>query len=88
MGVYIDEARGNNLVARINDRIGLYAGKVTKRVGALVARSPSSWPIVAHPLLLDVCAGALGRQLLYDLPGGAEAKSPAERFILREAINA
>ena len=29
--MYIDEARGNNLVARINDRIGLYAGKVTKR---------------------------------------------------------
>lgn len=40
-------------------------GKATKRSGAIVARSPAAWDIIAHPLLMDTCAGVLGEQLLF-----------------------
>ena len=42
-----------------------FVGNATKRTGALVARSKSSWSMVAHPLLMDVCEGVLGQQLMH-----------------------
>lgn len=45
-----------------------FGGMVTKRVGAVAARSKASWDVLAHPLLMDVCGGALGQQLLHDSP--------------------
>lgn len=41
-----------------------FLGKVTKRAGSVAARSRASWEILAHPILMDVCAGVLGQQLL------------------------
>ena len=41
-----------------------FTGVNTKRAGAVVARSPSSWEIVGHPMLLQVCEAVIGRQLL------------------------
>ena len=57
MQPYIEETQ------LVNDT---FAGVSTKRTGALVARSKASWAMVGHQLLMDVCAGVLGHQLLYD----------------------
>jgi hypothetical protein len=35
-----------------------------RRAGAVVARAEASWGLVTHPLLVDLCAGVLGRQVL------------------------
>ncbi|MDA8056353.1 MAG: phytanoyl-CoA dioxygenase family protein [Actinomycetota bacterium] len=37
-----------------------FAGRNTRRTGALLARSPSATELVAHPLVLDVVDGVLG----------------------------
>ena len=39
-------------------------GRTTERLGGVVARAPSSCEIVAHPLLIKLCEGILGRQIL------------------------
>lgn len=59
MQPYIDET---------NSGKDSFVGKVTKRTGALAARSPASWEILAHPVLMNACAGVLGQQLLHDIP--------------------
>ena len=41
-----------------------FLGRQTKRVGAVVARSPASWHMVMHPVLMRVCEAVLGRQML------------------------
>ena len=40
-----------------------FTGTNTTRAGAVVARSPASWEIVAHPVLLQVCEAIIGRQI-------------------------
>ena len=42
-----------------------FTGGLTKRTGAVVARSPSAWPLLVHSTLMDVCEAVLGQQLLY-----------------------
>ena len=42
-----------------------FTGALTKRTGAVAARSPSSWPLLMHPTLMDICEAVLGQQLLY-----------------------
>lgn len=32
-------------------------------VGAVVARSPKSWPLIMHPAIMDICEAVLGQQL-------------------------
>jgi ectoine hydroxylase-related dioxygenase (phytanoyl-CoA dioxygenase family) len=44
-----------------------FAGRNTRRTGALVARSPSSHALVRHPLVLDVTARLLDRARSYQL---------------------
>ena len=41
-----------------------FTGRSTTRAGAVVARSPASWDIVGHPMLLSVCEAVIGRQIL------------------------
>jgi|EP01043_Picozoa_sp_COSAG02_P006751 hypothetical protein len=41
-----------------------FGGRTTERLGGVVARAPSSCEIVAHPLLIKLCEGVLGRQIL------------------------
>ena len=41
-----------------------FSGSATKRLGGVVGRAPSSCEIVAHPLLIKLCEGILGRQML------------------------
>ena len=38
-------------------------GMNTKRVGSIVARSAASYPIVAHPVMMQLCDALLGRQV-------------------------
>jgi hypothetical protein len=47
-----------------------FTGENTKRAGAVVGRSPASWEIVAHPMLLQVCEAVIGRQVLNQTPEG------------------
>ena len=42
---------------------GDFTGLNTTRAGAVVARSPASWDIVAHPVLGQVCEAIIGRQI-------------------------
>lgn len=42
-----------------------FLGKNTKRLGALIARSQSSWDACAHPLLMQVCNAVLGEQCMH-----------------------
>jgi ectoine hydroxylase-related dioxygenase (phytanoyl-CoA dioxygenase family) len=42
-----------------------FFGKKTRRVGALIARAPSTWDICACPLVLQVCSAVLGHQVLH-----------------------
>ncbi len=44
-----------------------FSGRHTRRSGALVARSPSSHPLVRHPLVLDVTGRILHRASSYQL---------------------
>ncbi|MEL6893333.1 MAG: phytanoyl-CoA dioxygenase family protein [Actinomycetota bacterium] len=44
-----------------------FAGRSTRRTGALVARSPSSRALVQHPLVLDVTGRLLHRATTYQL---------------------
>ena len=37
--------------------------KATRRTGAVLARSRASWELAAHPLVMEVCDGFLGRQV-------------------------
>lgn len=41
-----------------------FAGSTTKRTGAVAARSETSWQLLGHPLLKEVCDEVLGRQRL------------------------
>jgi len=45
-----------------------FLGLRTRRVGSLAARSKASWEILAHPVLMDACAGVLGFQMLHGPP--------------------
>ena len=40
-----------------------FLGKQTRRAGAVVARSPASWQMVAHPTLMGVVEGMLEYQV-------------------------
>jgi hypothetical protein len=42
-----------------------FLGRQTKRAGAVVSRSPASWKCIMHPLLMKLCEGVLGRQVLH-----------------------
>lgn len=42
-----------------------FLGRQTQRASAVVSRSPASWEFIRHPLLLDICEGVLGRQILH-----------------------
>lgn len=42
-----------------------FLGRQTQRASAVVSRSPASWELIRHPLLLDICEGVLGRQILH-----------------------
>jgi hypothetical protein len=55
-----------------------FTGKNTKRAGALVARSPTSWEMAAHPMLMGVCDGVLGHQLLAKNAAGRKNESASE----------
>ena len=43
---------------------GLHGLEHSRRVGALVARSPASHKAIAHPAVLDICEAILGEQLI------------------------
>ena len=55
------EEMGPYLKGEFGDDFG---GRTTERLGGVVARAPSSCEIVAHPLLIKLCEGVLGRQIL------------------------
>lgn len=40
-----------------------FLGKQTKRLGSVAARSPASWEILQHPILMQTCEAILGRQV-------------------------
>jgi hypothetical protein len=42
-----------------------FLGRATRRAGACVSRSPASRELIQHPLLLQLCRGVLGVQLLH-----------------------
>ena len=42
-----------------------FLGRATRRAGACVSRSAASRQLIQHPLLLKLCGGVLGRQLLH-----------------------
>ena len=44
-----------------------FAGRSTRRTGALIARSPSSHDLIQHPLILDVTGRLLHRAQSYQL---------------------
>jgi ectoine hydroxylase-related dioxygenase (phytanoyl-CoA dioxygenase family) len=44
-----------------------FSGRLTRRTGALVARSPTSRQLVQHPLILDVTGRLLDRAMSYQL---------------------
>ncbi|RLE25600.1 MAG: hypothetical protein DRJ50_02650, partial [Actinobacteria bacterium] len=44
-----------------------FAGRVTRRTGGLVGRSPSSHEVIQHPLILDVVSRLLHRAKNYQL---------------------
>lgn len=43
---------------------GLHGLEKSRRVGALVARSPASHKAISHPAVLDVCEAVLGQQII------------------------
>eukprot|EP01052_Picozoa_sp_SAG31_P008450 SAG31_NODE_427_length_15813_cov_13.679649_12_plen_718_part_00 len=49
-----------------------FLGERTKRIGAVVARSEASYPIVAHPVLMRLCDALVGRQVLRMGPDGVK----------------
>src|SRR5215471_18957103 len=76
--VMVDELADEATMARIADEMAPYieatpygndgfSGRSTKRTGALIARSPSSHPVVQHPLVLDVTGRLLHRAKSYQL---------------------
>lgn len=42
-----------------------FLGRATRRAGACVSRSPASRELIQHPLILQLCRGVLGVQLLH-----------------------
>jgi hypothetical protein len=42
-----------------------FLGRATRRAGACVSRSPASRELIQHPLVLQLCRGVLGVQLLH-----------------------
>lgn len=48
-------------------------GQQTKRLGGVCARSPGSWEVLQHPILMKVCEAVLGRQLLHQTNEGLQS---------------
>ena len=76
--VIIDELACADQVARVNAEMAPFieatpgggddfAGRSTRRTGALIARSPSSHELIQHPLILDVTGRLLHRAQSYQL---------------------
>ena len=76
--VIIDGLADSDTVDRINAEMAPFidatpggsddfAGRTTRRTGALIARSPSSHDLVQHPLILDVTGRLLHRAQSYQL---------------------
>ena len=42
-----------------------FLGRATRRAGACASRSPASRELIQHPLILQLCQGVLGVQLLH-----------------------
>ena len=74
----IDDLASAGQVARVNAEMAPFievtpgggddfAGRSTRRTGALIARSPSSHDLIQHPLILDVTGRLLHRAQSYQL---------------------
>ena len=74
----IDDLASADQVARVNAEMAPFievtpgggddfAGRSTRRTGALIARSPSSHDLIQHPLILDVTGRLLHRARSYQL---------------------
>jgi ectoine hydroxylase-related dioxygenase (phytanoyl-CoA dioxygenase family) len=44
-----------------------FVGRMTRRTGSLIPRSPASRELVTHPLVLDTCADMLSKATVYQL---------------------
>jgi ectoine hydroxylase-related dioxygenase (phytanoyl-CoA dioxygenase family) len=76
--VIVDNLVSNELMDRVaeelEEHIDLtpagnddFIGRMTRRTGSLIPRSPASRELVTHPLVLDTCADMLSKATVYQL---------------------
>ena len=57
-----------------------FTGRATKRAGALVARTPNSWLMAAHPIVYEICQAILGLQVIHAGKNAVQKKNGEHIF--------